>query len=75
MTATSDILDAHPEAARACELELRQFGGRAAFEGPIATVRCFEDNVLLKQLLGEPGEGACSSSTAVARDGRRCSGT
>jgi regulator of ribonuclease activity A len=57
MTATSDILDAHPEEARVCELELRQYGGRESFEGRISTARCFEDNVLLKQRLGEPGEG------------------
>jgi len=57
MTATSDILDAHPAAASICELELRQYGGRASFEGPVSTVRCFEDNVLLKRRLGEPGEG------------------
>jgi regulator of ribonuclease activity A len=57
MTATSDILDAHPEEARVCELELRQYGGRESFEGRISTVRCFEDNVLLKQHLDGPGEG------------------
>jgi regulator of ribonuclease activity A len=28
-----------------------------AFSGPIATVRCFEDNVLVKQRVSEPGEG------------------
>jgi regulator of ribonuclease activity A len=36
----------------------RLFGGRAAFSGPIRTVRCFEDNALVKQALSEPGEGA-----------------
>ena len=57
MTSTSDILDAHPAEALVCATELRQFGGRVSFEGPISTVRCHEDNVLLKQRLGEPGEG------------------
>jgi regulator of ribonuclease activity A len=28
-----------------------------AFSGPIATVRCFEDNVLVKQRVAEPGGG------------------
>jgi regulator of ribonuclease activity A len=28
-----------------------------AFSGPVATVRCFEDNVLVKQRAAEPGEG------------------
>jgi regulator of ribonuclease activity A len=31
--------------------------GAASFAGRIATVRCFEDNVLVKQRLGEPGDG------------------
>jgi regulator of ribonuclease activity A len=27
------------------------------FAGPITTVRCFQDNALLKSILGEPGNG------------------
>jgi len=34
-----------------------QYGGVRTFSGPFATVRCFEDNVLMKQVVGEPGEG------------------
>ncbi|MDX6476132.1 MAG: regulator of ribonuclease [Gaiellaceae bacterium] len=56
MTATADLLDEHPDAA-VCDLVLRQFGGVAAFDGAIATVRCFEDNVLVKQCVSEPGAG------------------
>jgi regulator of ribonuclease activity A len=40
-----------------CETQLRQFGAVRAFSGPIATVRCLEDNVLVKQRVGEPGDG------------------
>lgn len=57
MTSTSDVLDAHPAEARVCDLELRQFGGVASFSGRISTVRCHEDNVVLKRHLGEPGAG------------------
>jgi regulator of ribonuclease activity A len=57
MTSTADLLDLHGDAAAVCELELRRFGGHAAFQGLISTVRCFEDNVVLKQRLSEPGEG------------------
>lgn len=57
MTSTADILDAHPVEARVCELVFHQFGGVSAFSGPISTVRCHEDNVVLKRHLGEPGEG------------------
>ena len=57
MTSTADLLDLHGDAAAVCELELRRFGGRADFEGPISTVRCFEDNVVVKQRLSESGDG------------------
>ena len=57
MTSTSDLWDAHPDTAIVCELQLRQYGGVTAFSGEIATVRCFEDNVLVKQRAGEPGNG------------------
>jgi regulator of ribonuclease activity A len=56
MTSTADLLDEHPDAA-VCELPLRQFGGVASFEGSVATVRCFEDNVLLRRLVSGPGDG------------------
>lgn len=57
MTSTADILDAHPAEAQVCGLVLHQFGGVASFAGSISTVRCDEDNVVLKRRLGEPGEG------------------
>ena len=38
-------------------MQFRQFGGRAEFAGPISTVRCFQDNALLKSVLSEPGGG------------------
>ena len=57
MTSTADLLDLHGDAAAVCELELLRFGGRAAFEGPVSTVRCFEDNVVLKRRVSQPGEG------------------
>jgi regulator of ribonuclease activity A len=33
-------------------------GGKAAFSGPIRTLKCFQDNALLKATVSEPGEGA-----------------
>ena len=51
------MFDAHRETAEACELQLRQYGGVASFAGRVATVRCFEDNVLLERALTEPGDG------------------
>ena len=31
--------------------------GRSAFGGPIVTVKCFEDNSVIKQQVAEPGDG------------------
>jgi regulator of ribonuclease activity A len=53
---TCDLFDETPGAA-SCETQFRQFGGVRAFAGRISTVRCLEDNVVLKARLGEPGEG------------------
>lgn len=41
-----------------CDLQLRSFGGRTAFEGPVRTVRCHEDNQLVKNVVGTAGDGA-----------------
>jgi regulator of ribonuclease activity A len=57
MTATSDVLDEHGDHAAVCAVVFRQFGRLRAFEGPISTVRCDEDNVLVRRRLSEPGEG------------------
>jgi regulator of ribonuclease activity A len=54
--ATADLMDAN-ETAQSCELPLRSFGRRPAFEGAIRTVRCRHDNALVKRLLASPGEG------------------
>jgi regulator of ribonuclease activity A len=56
VTATADLLDEYPDAA-VCAVVLRQFGGVAEIDGPAATVRCVEDNVLLREQLSRPGEG------------------
>ena len=57
MTATADVLDEHGDHASVCAIALRQFGGRRVSEGPISTVRCDEDNVLVRRRLSDPGEG------------------
>jgi regulator of ribonuclease activity A len=55
---TADLVDEHGEALQSCDLQFRQFGGRSRFHGPIRTVECFQDNLLVKQVLSEPGAGA-----------------
>jgi regulator of ribonuclease activity A len=54
---TADLYDEQGDALQSCDLQFRQFGGRPLFTGPAVTVRCYEDNALLKAVLSEPGEG------------------
>jgi regulator of ribonuclease activity A len=55
---TADLVDEHGETVQSCDLQFRQFGRRSRFHGPLRTVRCFQDNVLVKQVLSRPGDGA-----------------
>ncbi len=57
MTASADAYDANRDRAQVCELQLRQFGRVRSFEGAISTVRCLEDNVLVKERAAQPGNG------------------
>lgn len=54
---TCDISDRHPGTARVLPPLFRDFGGRRAFSGSAVTVKCFEDNSRLKELLATPGAG------------------
>lgn len=54
---TADLVDEIGPDVRSCDTQLRDLGGRTQFSGPVSTVRCFQDNALLKSALGEPGEG------------------
>ena len=56
MPATTDVSDAHPE-AQVCDPLFQRFGGRTAFSGPIATLKVFEDNSLVRAAVEQPGEG------------------
>ncbi|OUS13863.1 ribonuclease activity regulator protein RraA [Gammaproteobacteria bacterium 53_120_T64] len=54
---TPDLCDDNPELVRVLEPMLSNFGGREAFFGEIVTVKCFEDNSLVKENLATPGHG------------------
>lgn len=58
MSATADIYDARGEELASLAIQLDNFGGRLAFDGPVRTVRCVRDNALLKATLATPGHGA-----------------
>jgi regulator of ribonuclease activity A len=54
---TADLVDDIGPDVRSCDVQFRQFGARTQFAGPITTVRCLQDNALLKSVLSTPGEG------------------
>ena len=57
MKPTADLYDEHGDDLQSCTTQFRLFGARTSFEGVVTTVRCHEDNVILKATLGEPGTG------------------
>lgn len=54
--ATADLSDAHPDLPVAQPI-FRDFGGRRAFHGAIATVRIADDNTSVRSLLEQRGAG------------------
>jgi regulator of ribonuclease activity A len=54
---TADLVDDIYPDVRSCDLQLHNYGATTLFAGPISTVRCFQDNALLKSVLSEPGDG------------------
>ncbi len=55
--ATADLCDDFDAEVQVAAPIFRNFGGSTAFAGAIATVKVFEDNVLVKTALSEPGAG------------------
>ena len=53
---TTDLSDAHPE-AQVCDPVFQSFGGRTSFSGPITTLKVFEDNSMVREIVQTPGEG------------------
>ncbi|MBL0886510.1 ribonuclease E activity regulator RraA [Myceligenerans indicum] len=58
MVATADLYDERGEELASLPLQLRDLGGVTEFSGPVRTVKCFEDNALVKAVCATPGEGA-----------------
>lgn len=58
---TCDLCDAHKADTdgefRVLPPVFGHFGGRRRFAGPASTVKCFEDNALVKEAVDSPGEG------------------
>jgi regulator of ribonuclease activity A len=73
---TCDLCDRYPDALRVLAPMLRHFGGRKRFSGEVVTIKCFEDNVHIREAALEQGErrvmvidGGASLRSALVGDG------
>ena len=53
---TPDLSDEHPE-VRAIELQFVNYGASKSFSGEAVTIKCHEDNSLVKACVAEQGHG------------------
>ncbi|MDY6808995.1 MAG: ribonuclease E activity regulator RraA [Actinomycetota bacterium] len=74
-TPTADLVDEIGDLVRSCDTQFTQYGGNREFVGRVTTVKCFQDNALLKSILSEPNpdgvlviDGAESVHTALVGD-------
>ncbi|MGI9230029.1 MAG: ribonuclease E activity regulator RraA [Gammaproteobacteria bacterium] len=54
---TADLYDANEGKVQVLSLILQSYGNKRRFSGHISTIRCHEDNTLVRAALEEPGEG------------------
>ena len=54
---TPDICDEFPADLQVLEPLFSEYGDSEQFSGEVVTIKCFEDNTLLKQTLGTDGSG------------------
>ena len=54
---TTDLCDEHPDFVRVVEPLFTNYGGKVCFGGEIVTVKCHEDNSVVKETAGTPGQG------------------
>lgn len=57
MLGTADLVDIIGPDVRSCDTQFLNLGGTVRFEGRITTVKCFQDNALLKSVLSEDNPG------------------
>lgn len=55
---TADLYDVRGSELQSLSMQMLNLGGTKDFSGPIRTVKCFQDNALLKSILSTPGDGA-----------------
>ena len=71
---TPDLCDDHPELVRVVEPMFINYGGREQFGGEIVTIKCFEDNSLVREFVAQPGTGKVLVVDAGGSMRRACLG-
>ena len=54
---TADLCDQFSDELEVCEPLFKAYGGQVRFAGPLATIKCFEDNSRVRDLVAERGDG------------------
>jgi regulator of ribonuclease activity A len=54
---TADLIDDFGDRCVSCDMQFRQFGNKTHFYGRIRTVKCYDDNVLVRRALETPSKG------------------
>lgn len=54
---TTDLYDANEGRVAVVEPMFRAYGGRARFAGQVVTLKVYEDNTRVREVLAEPGQG------------------
>jgi len=54
---TPDLCDKYPDLVRVVEPIFKNYGGKSSFGGQIVTIKCYEDNSVVKETAGTAGNG------------------
>ena len=54
---TADLFDDHADRIQVCETQFTIYGQRLFCSGQIETIKCYEDNALVKKTLATPSKG------------------
>ena len=54
---TPDLCDKYPDLVRVVEPIFKNYGGKSSFGGQTVTIKCYEDNSVVKETAGTAGNG------------------
>jgi regulator of ribonuclease activity A len=57
MIPTADLIDNFGDLCASCEAQFLRFGARSNFHGRIRTIKCYDDNVLIRRAFETRSEG------------------